>query len=233
MNKNYYQILGLNTDCSKEEIKKAYRNYAIKFHPDKHNNDSFFEERFKEIKEAYDFLMNDFERNKYNSTFNKNNSKKDTYQTDNSYQYYNSHKTNSDDFYKKQREKEELERLKREKIEKRRKTLYYADDKISINGLNLFVNNFSYKIDDIDYVLVKKNISSDSKLYAPILILLGVFTLTFIIGIFFLAAGIAGLFHKEYVLLIHHKENDIPVFKGKKKDVEKISMNLNFAIKNK
>ncbi|PIZ05769.1 MAG: molecular chaperone DnaJ, partial [Flavobacteriales bacterium CG_4_10_14_0_8_um_filter_32_5] len=44
--KNYYQILNLSTDCNKDEIKKAYRMYATKFHPDKQNNDKFFEERF-------------------------------------------------------------------------------------------------------------------------------------------------------------------------------------------
>ncbi|MCS6821370.1 MAG: DnaJ domain-containing protein [Microscillaceae bacterium] len=55
---NYYQVLGLNTDASAEEIKKAYRLYASKMHPDKHQGDNFFEERFKEIQKAYQVLSN-------------------------------------------------------------------------------------------------------------------------------------------------------------------------------
>ncbi|MDO6676622.1 DnaJ domain-containing protein [Tenacibaculum sp. 1B UA] len=221
MNENYYQILGLEPNCSKEEIKKAYKNYASKFHPDKHNGDPFFEEQFKKIKEAYDFLINNFERNKFNSNFNQR--KYNYNQSRNSYSksHNNNHKA----------QKEELEKIKKEKIKKKRKTLYYVDDKITINGGNLFVNNFSYKIADIDYILIKKATSTNSKTYAPILILLGIFTLTFIIGIFFLSAGIAGLFHKEYILIIYYKENHIPIIKGKKKYIEKIEMSLNSALK--
>ena len=73
MSKNYYKILGLKPNCSKEEIKKAYKVNALKFHPDKNNSDPFFEERFKEIKEAYEILIKDFESNRlhnlYNNTF--------------------------------------------------------------------------------------------------------------------------------------------------------------------
>jgi DnaJ-class molecular chaperone len=39
--RNYYQILGLEINASKEDIKKAYRIYATKFHPDKQNGDKF------------------------------------------------------------------------------------------------------------------------------------------------------------------------------------------------
>lgn len=55
--KEYYKILGLNENASIEEIKKAYRLYASKYHPDKHSGDKFFEERFKEIKDAYEYLI--------------------------------------------------------------------------------------------------------------------------------------------------------------------------------
>lgn len=54
--KDYYQILGLQRDASSEDVRKAYRMYAAKFHPDKHEGDTFFEERFKEVKDAYDIL---------------------------------------------------------------------------------------------------------------------------------------------------------------------------------
>ena len=59
MEKNYYQILGLQEDASLDEIKAAYKKYVVKFHPDKHNNDEFFKERFQEIQEAYEYLINE------------------------------------------------------------------------------------------------------------------------------------------------------------------------------
>jgi curved DNA-binding protein CbpA len=63
--KNYYQILGLEWNASVEDIRKAYRTYAAKFHPDKHEGDPFFEERFKDVKEAYEFLSDTQKRWKY------------------------------------------------------------------------------------------------------------------------------------------------------------------------
>jgi DnaJ-class molecular chaperone len=57
MNKNYYQILGIQDNASKEEIKKAYHKLALQFHPDKNKSDEA-EEKFKEISEAYDILYN-------------------------------------------------------------------------------------------------------------------------------------------------------------------------------
>ncbi|XP_018424910.1 PREDICTED: dnaJ homolog subfamily B member 1 isoform X2 [Nanorana parkeri] len=55
MGKDYYKTLGLAKGASEEDIKKAYRKQALKFHPDK-NKDPGAEERFKEIAEAYDVL---------------------------------------------------------------------------------------------------------------------------------------------------------------------------------
>jgi len=55
MGKNYYDILGVGKDASEEEIRRAYRKMALKYHPDK-NKDPRSEERFKEIAEAYEIL---------------------------------------------------------------------------------------------------------------------------------------------------------------------------------
>jgi DnaJ-class molecular chaperone len=60
--KDYYYILGVSPQSSVEDIKKAYRKLSLKFHPDKNDGDSFFEERFKEIQEAYEVLSNSSKR---------------------------------------------------------------------------------------------------------------------------------------------------------------------------
>jgi len=62
MNRDYYEILGVNKKANKEEIKKAFRTLAHKFHPDKKGGDS---EKFKEINEAYSILSDDQKRQQY------------------------------------------------------------------------------------------------------------------------------------------------------------------------
>ena len=53
--KEYYQILGVSRDASEEEIKKAFRQQALKYHPDR-NQEAGADEKFKEINEAYQVL---------------------------------------------------------------------------------------------------------------------------------------------------------------------------------
>jgi len=53
---NYYQILGVKNFASLEQIKTGYRKLSKKFHPDVNNGDKFFEEKFKEIQNAYEHL---------------------------------------------------------------------------------------------------------------------------------------------------------------------------------
>ena len=65
--KNYYYILGVHTHATAEEIKSAYRKLAVRLHPDKNSGDRFFEERFKDIKEAYETLSDDLVKSNYDT----------------------------------------------------------------------------------------------------------------------------------------------------------------------
>lgn len=64
--KNYYDILGVNKNASQNEIKKAYRKLAAKYHPDKNPDDPSAEEKFKEVGEAYEVLKDPEKRKLYN-----------------------------------------------------------------------------------------------------------------------------------------------------------------------
>lgn len=63
--RDYYEILGVSKDASVEEIKKAYRKMALKYHPDKNPGDKEAEDKFKEAAEAYDVLSNQDKRARY------------------------------------------------------------------------------------------------------------------------------------------------------------------------
>lgn len=63
--KDYYGILQIETSATKPEIKKAYRKLAMRFHPDKNQNDLYAAARFEEIKEAYEVLTNPSKKEYY------------------------------------------------------------------------------------------------------------------------------------------------------------------------
>ena len=65
LEKDFYRTLGVSSDASKDDIKKAYRKLAQKYHPDANKGDAAAEARFKEITEAHAVLSNDEKRKEY------------------------------------------------------------------------------------------------------------------------------------------------------------------------
>lgn len=62
---DYYKLLGVNKNATQDELKKAYRKLAMKYHPDKNNGDKEIEQKFKEINAAYDVLKDEDKRRIY------------------------------------------------------------------------------------------------------------------------------------------------------------------------
>ena len=63
--RDYYEVLGVSKSATGDDIKKAYRRLAMKYHPDRNKDDTSAEEKFKEAKEAYEVLSNDEKRAAY------------------------------------------------------------------------------------------------------------------------------------------------------------------------
>jgi hypothetical protein len=92
--KDYYNILEVSFTASVDELKKGYRQKAIKYHPDKNLGDKYFVEKFIEAKEAYDVLSDPIKRSEYDILYKVDFEKEE-------YQHHNSNKI------KKEREQEE------------------------------------------------------------------------------------------------------------------------------
>lgn len=63
--RDFYEVLGINRDASEEDIKKAYRRLAMKYHPDRNPDNKDAEEKFKEVKAAYEILSDREKRTAY------------------------------------------------------------------------------------------------------------------------------------------------------------------------
>ena len=250
MLKNYYQILGLENNASKDQIKKAYRICAAKFHPDKHNGDKFFEERFKEILEAYEILSDDNKRKNYDtkwqnaysqdsSSFNQNSYNKSDNDLNIKRERREKEKRDYEERLKAENAKREKDRKEREEEQKRREQeikekkskIFYTSKKISVNSLYIYVNGKSFQLKDYDSSTIRKDDDSNFVFMGVLMILIGIFTITFFIGAFLIAWGIAGLFYKEYFVVLIDKYGDTPLIKGRKQKMRRISQKINQAMK--
>ena len=63
--RDYYEVLGVNRSAEQADLKKAYRRLAMKFHPDRNEGNADAEQKFKEIKEAYEVLSDPQKRATY------------------------------------------------------------------------------------------------------------------------------------------------------------------------
>jgi len=69
--KDFYYILGLNQNCTLDEVKEAYRKLSKKFHPDLNQGDKYFESQFREVKDAYETLSDPIKRGQYDAALKK------------------------------------------------------------------------------------------------------------------------------------------------------------------
>lgn len=127
MKKNYYEVLGISKEADSLEIKKAYREMAKKYHPDKYINENEklkkeAEEKFKECSDAYEILSDSAKRQIYDKGINK--SKRMDFgkkvHTRTEAPRTNSGNTSGESF---------LQKMRREKEEKFRQTLERARNK--------------------------------------------------------------------------------------------------------
>ena len=90
---NYYEILGVSKNATADEIKKAYRTLAFKYHPDRNPGNAEAEEKFKQISVAYDVLGDEAKRRQYDmggySERAYNNAQSQQYQRQYQYTYSN------------------------------------------------------------------------------------------------------------------------------------------------
>ena len=67
MKRDFYEVLGIGKNASKDEIKKKYREMAKKYHPDLNKDNKAAEEKFKEVSEAYEILSDDKKKGNYDA----------------------------------------------------------------------------------------------------------------------------------------------------------------------
>lgn len=206
----FYEILEVESDATGEQIKEAYKHLATKYHPDKHNGDSYFEKKFKDLNEAYSVLSDTFKRADYDRKLNESKSS-------NSYKGYDY----IEEILKKEREKDA-----------KAKQIVYASEEIVISGLYINANNKSYPISEIDISIISKNQGNRST-WAWVFLIIGIITAIFLVGFLLIAISVfLFLLPQEHLLILVNRDGNTPVLKGSKKDLKILSDLINNQIEN-
>jgi len=121
---NYYEILGVQKTATQEEIKKAYRNLAFKYHPDRNPDNPAAEEKLKQINAAYDVLGDEAKRKNYDlggsyseNAYQQNNSYNNAYQNawnQNAYNNYRQYRYTYSQSNQYEQQEEQRERTRSE-----------------------------------------------------------------------------------------------------------------------
>ncbi len=98
MSKNFYEILQVDISASSDEIKKSYRRLAMKYHPDRTQNNKEKEEVFKQIKQAYETLIDENKRTHYDWELNLKKKEENNHTFENKFSFHKQHETKKNNF---------------------------------------------------------------------------------------------------------------------------------------
>ncbi|MBG6188207.1 J domain-containing protein [Flavobacterium sp. CAN_S2] len=156
--KDYYKILGVAKNATLENIKIAYRKLSKKFHPDLNNGDKFFEEKFKEIQEAYE-ILSDISKRKHYDYIN------DT--TINNREYDENLRKKEDEFRKQEEDflkREEIIRQKEEKISETENLIKNKESSSTYKVLIFFLILILFAVLSTAYNLNQKNNTTNTRI---------------------------------------------------------------------
>lgn len=189
--KNHYQTLGLKNDASASEIKKSYRFYASKFHPDKHGGDQFFEEKFKEIKDAYDVLSDLSKKSEYDATLTKSNPQ--SFRSSSAFDY------------------ESFEREENRLTKEREQRIYLKEGNLIINGNSVVVGKQTTSIKGYERAFSVIESKKKLRIIGWILILSSAITILILIGFVTLVVGLFLIFKRDiyYICIVKELDNQV------------------------
>jgi curved DNA-binding protein CbpA len=130
---NYYEILGIEIDATEEQIKKAYRLNAIKYHPDKNFGDPYFTKTFIAIKDAYDNLIDPQKRAEFDIIYK---------------QRFAKTATSSNDTYQEQQTKQEYQRQEQYERQQRTEQRKKEEEKFRYDPHKQFYSDYDRELQE-------------------------------------------------------------------------------------